>query len=141
MNIFKKSIANDEELESVKTELADFKLQFESVSEELKTAQEEAAHYQLEFTALNELMDEMKLEMETLKTENANLASNSANVELVASEKAAEIVAEQLGEPPANITEDVEEKSLLENLSTLKGKELMEFYNANKKEIFKSLKH
>jgi chromosome segregation ATPase len=141
MNIFKKTIANDEQLEALQTEMADLMLDFDSVKEELKTSQEQAAHYQLEFTAANDMLAELQLELDELKAENALLASNQASIEIVAVEKAAEIVAEQLGETPASITDDdSNDISIKEKLTSLKGQEMLDYYNANKAEIFKSLK-
>lgn len=141
MNIFKKTIVADEQLEALQNELTEMKLDFDSVREELKNAQEQAAHYQLEFTAANEMLEELKLENESLKNENAELASNVSSIDLLAAEKASNIVAEQLGETPANITDDgSNEISIKEKLISLKGQEMLDFYQANKAEIFKSLK-
>jgi chromosome segregation ATPase len=141
MNIFKKTIANDEQLEALQTELTDMKSKLDSVSEDLISATEQATHYQLEYTAANEMLEEVKLELEQLKIDNAELASNITNVDLLAVEKAADIVSEQLGETPASITDDgSNDVSIKETLTSLKGQEKLDYYNANKAEIFKSLK-
>lgn len=142
MNLFKKNIANQsEELKAVNEKLEALNLEFDSVKEQLKTAEESAAHYQVEFVALNELFEELKAENEVLKADNAELASDTASLELKAAEVAADIVSEVMGADAVAITDDSESLSVLETFSTLKGKERIEFYNAHKQEIFKSLKH
>lgn len=141
MNLFKSKLhKEDVEADSFKTDLETLKVEFESVKEELKEAQESASHYQLEFVALNELMEELKAENESLKEENATLASNTATVDLKAAEIAADVVAE-IGTEPVAITEDIHELSVKESLASLKGADLIAFYNANKETIFKTLKH
>jgi predicted nucleic acid-binding Zn-ribbon protein len=143
MNLFKKKlsdVSDNEEFEALKTEHTDLLSEFNSMREELKTAQEEASSYQLRYTELHEEHELLKVENESLKTDSALLASEQATVDLKAAEKAAEIVAEHIGDTPIEITQDEPELSLKENLSQLKGAELVEFYNKNKEDIFKALK-
>lgn len=151
MNIFRKELKQEEntfglELESIKTELADALESLKSIKEENIRLSEELAGIKSELNSkveetekLEETVEELEEKIEKKDEVIEEVLENAVTVEKRAAVKALEILADS-GVEPVETLEGPETFDIMEQLRKLKGQELAEFYNKNKKEILENLK-
>ncbi len=125
MNIFR----NSKEKNELKSKLDEtFSKLEESLTEKIEMT-EKISNLQSKIQELTALNDELKNKLKS------QLENNKQVIDAVSSEKAVEILA-QVGCTP--IEENIDEKinsTIEEKLNNLTGKELLDFYNKNRKEI------
>ncbi|WP_035606220.1 hypothetical protein [Haloferula sp. BvORR071] len=122
-----------EEHEALKAELL-------GAQEETKAAQESAATFLAEFTRTDALAKEQAATIEALNVSLAEASRDAAEFDSKVAATAAHEVA-AMGHAPLEIVEEEEAApDLIKTFKGLKGRELVEFYAANKQEIARALK-
>lgn len=153
MNFFKKilnakeSVASDVEVSDLEVSLQNINEQYDTLNQsfedtrnELLDMTEKFSNMEQEFIRVSEENKNLLEQIENLKVENEEIAIESADIELIAANKAVEIVAE-CGTDPIELIEEIEsDKSLTEQLASLKGTERTNFFNAHRKELIAALK-
>lgn len=151
MNIFKSKInTNAEALKNLQEQFSTLQEDFNTLNdsyatlqEDFKTVSEQSNTYKEEFERVVEENKTLKGTVEEVSEEIAEVVQDAVATEDLASMKAVEILA-GIGYPQIEVLdEEAEEEqvSLSDKFKQLKGKNLIEFYNANKAEIKKLLKH
>ncbi len=143
MNLFKSKINESaESLIKLQEEFDALNTQFSEASESLISITELSNTYKNEFERVDAENKELKEQLAGLTQEIAEVSKDAVLTDELVSMKAVELIAD-VGHKQVEILEDDESEQLISNVDkfkTLKGKELQEFFNANKAEIFKSLK-
>jgi len=116
--------------------------QFAQIAEELKLANEMSNTYREEYERVLQEKEELEAKLETATEENAEVLKEIVDADELAALKTVEILA-NCSHPQVDIIDENQRiddtKFDIEQFKKLTGKELQEFYNTHKKEIFASL--
>ncbi len=147
MNLFKKLHTEDVSLkiESLESLINDLQASHDTIVESNKVLTEQVAELVEQLKIKEEVIDTTEKKVEELEEvieqkeeEIAEVLEVVVSVEEKASVKAMEILASS--GVPVMETAEGEVLNIMDQMNTLKGKELVEFYNKNKQEVFKELK-
>ena len=127
-----------EALAALQAEFDSLNESFASVQEEVKNLTEVNATLQSEFARVSEENKALQSQVEGLNVEIAETTVEAVDFEERAAFKASEIVA-TLGVEPVEADDADDSLDLMATFKGLKGKAQAEFFNQNKKEIFKTL--
>lgn len=145
MNIFRNKIQAEltSKIEELENTISTLDSENEKLNEENKTLTQEILELKNQLETKAVVVEETETQLSEVVEEVKELVEQRESVEEIATTKAIEILA-SVGQPPVDIEEDeVAEKiesgavSVAEQLKSLNGKELHEFFLANKNEIFK----
>ncbi len=150
MNLFRKHFSEVQSLQDQLTELESnfesLRLEKEKLIEDNKNLTEELNELKSAKVTLEEKVEEVEEALEETIEEVKEIVEEKETIEQVASSKAIEILS-SISQPTVDIVEDPamenleqDNTPLLDKLKTLSGKELNEFFTANKNAIFKALK-
>lgn len=142
MNIFKTRISETEQsLTKLQEEHDSLNALFDESRTSLISMTEANATLKSELARVTEDNKGLLERIETLEAEVAEVSRDSVTFEASVAEKAIDLVA-SIGVPPVDAAPDDQDAlDVVATFKTLKGKELQEYYNLHKQEIFKSLNH
>ena len=144
MNIFKSKISETEtSLIKLQESFDILNTQYADITEQLKLANEMSNTFKEEFERVTLENTELVEKLEGLNQENAEIVKEVVEVEELASLKAVEVLA-NCSHPQVDVIDENQRisdtKFDIGQFKKLTGKELQEFYNTHKKEIFAALK-
>lgn len=144
MNIFKSKISETEtSLIKLQESYDSLNSEYEALTEALKLANEMSNTFKEEFERVTLENAELVEKLEGLNQENAEIVKEVVEVEELASLKAVEVLS-QCSHPQVDIIDEAQRiedtKFDINAFKKLTGKELQEFYNTHKKELFAALK-
>jgi len=118
-------------LAELQEQFASVSSELEAVREELKGAQEQAATFLAEFTRVDAESKEKDTRISSLETELAEASRDAAEFDDKVAAKAASEIA-TMGHAPLEIVEDEPHTDVLSTFKSLRGNEMVKYFNENK---------